>query len=171
MKFLVSALLVLSCGLASAQSYNGWKLVEITDPDSNSKVGYIYHTYAVGKKVTGDKVEKAITGLRLVCTVVGKDDPVIAVFWEGVNPESSIRPNIQIDGKLLQGNEGNWSQDGNLVYRTITSSTNLMKALHLGKTITVAWTGSDGKRYITSFDLTKYKDELASFYSQCKMNI
>lgn len=154
------------CGFAYSQTHDAWKVVEIKDTDS-TVAGYIYHTYAVGRKIIGDKTEKSITGLRMVCTAAGTTDPIIAIFWDNIQAESSVTPTILFDGKAFTGNEKEWKQDGNLTYRSITESPNFMKAMGESKTIQVSWKNSAGKKYITSFDLSKYSSNLNFFYSQC----
>jgi hypothetical protein len=139
-------------------------------------VGHIYHTSAVGTQ-TGSKVEKVVTGLRLVCTAEGftankNSEPVIAIYWNtmiGSNPQFI---DIKVDGRQVGvGQETRWDQDGPLLLRTIADSKTLLQSMKTGRSISFQWTGTDAVRRSTIFDLRDFRSDLSEFNKICKTQI
>lgn len=156
---------------AMAQT-SDWKLSAVPGYDKNT-VGYIYHTSAVGTAQSGTRIEKFVTGLRLVCaeTLVspnGNNQPIIALFWDRMIGSMPQTVEVKVDGSIQ---EIRWDQDGPLLLRSISESRTLIQSMKTGNKISFQWTGPDSVRRTTLFDLRNFRSDLAEFNKVCKTQI
>ena len=174
MKKLFVALASIFALSAMAQS-SDWKLTTVPGADRET-VGHIYHTSAVGTQ-TGSKIEKFVTGLRLVCTARESTsnknaDPVIAIYWNTMIGSTPQFVDIKVDGRQVGvGQETKWDQDGPLLLRRISESSTLMQSMKTGRSISFQWSGTDGVRRATIFDLRNFRSNLSEFNTLCKTQI
>ena len=159
---------------AMAQSSN-WTLTVVPGANKGT-VGHIYHTSAVGTQ-TGARVEKVVTGLRLVCSAAdvsldAPHQPVIALYWNTMSGSTPQFLDIKVDGKqVATGQETKWEQDGPLLLRTIAESRTLMQSMKTGRSISFQWIGTDSVRRATIFDLRDFRSDLSEFNTVCKTQI
>lgn len=165
---LLSAALTLS---AIAQT-SDWKLTAVPGYDKGT-VGYIYHTSAVGTAQSGTRIEKFVTGLRLVCAESlispnGNNQPVIALFWDRMIGSMPQTVEVKVDNS---SQEIRWDQDGPLLLKPISESKTLIQSMKTGNKISFQWTGPDSIRRTTMFDLRTFRSDLSEFNKVCKTQI
>ena len=167
--FAALALSVSATAFAQAVPDPTWTLSPVTGGKDKVVVGYIYHTAAIGT-MDSPKVQKAVTGLRLVCSMKG-GMPVIAIYWNGSNFNGPEYITTEIDGKMFGTAPEQWQQEYNLTYRNIEESSALMAAIRTGKNIKFSWMGKDAVRRTTMFSLSGYQTKLADFGTACKVSL
>jgi len=160
---------LLLCSLCICLSAFGkssdWKLTEIAGLN-NSKVGYIYHTNAIGTQY-GNKTEKFVTSLRLVCSINSNEEPAIVIFWNTMTGNLPQLIEIKIDGKLID--QTPWNHEGPIFYKRISESRNLLQSIKLGRNISLQW--NDGDQKITIFNLQEFKEGLIEFNKACNTQL
>jgi hypothetical protein len=170
MKTLLSALLLVASFAVSAQTPTPlWNLISIPDKTGNT-VGYIYQTYAAGTVYESTPV-KYVTALRLICSVKGKDEPIIALYWDGQDGTrlTDLGIDVKVDKKLIPAiQDYKWTQEGSLTYRKLSESTELITAMQNGHTISFSWFGADANRRYTILPLVAFNVYLNDFYASCK---
>jgi hypothetical protein len=149
-----------------------WKLSAVPGYDKVT-VGYIYHTSAVGTAQSGTKIEKFVTGLRLVCAESptpssGNSQPVIAIFWDRMIGNMAQNVEVSVDGS---NQEIRWDQDGTLLLRSVSESKALIQSMKTGNKISFRWTGTDSIKRTTMFDLRTFRSDLSEFNKVCKTQI
>lgn len=157
--------------LAAAQQQ--WNITDVRKK-TGELVGHIYHTSSVGTQV-GAKTEKFVTGIRLVCTTkrylaMGNPDPIIAIYWNTMAGENTETVFIEIDGKSVS-DPLNWYQDGQILFRNLSDSHNLIQAMKSGKTMKVYWTSSDAVRRSSVFDIRTFNAKIAEFNTSCNTKL
>jgi len=167
MKKFIAALFVTAASFTAYAQNSGWNISDVINKDKMS-VGYIYHTYAVGTKM-GAKPEKVAAGLRLVCSVKGKSDPILAVFWNGMLPTSySQTVEISIDGQPVS--KDTWTHDGSLLYMTEPVAHVLIDNMKTGRILNATWT-DNSIQYKVAFDISTFKSKLGEFNQSCKTQL
>jgi len=148
---------------AMAQA-SGWNLSEVPAKDK-SVAGYIYHSSAVGTQV-GATPAKVISGLRLVCSAKGNDDPVIAIYWNGMFGNTPQNVDIKVDNrKIPQATP--WDQDGPILVKKLAGEQELLQALRTGKSVTFEWTSGSVKR-TTIISLKDFNTSYGEFKTSCR---
>jgi hypothetical protein len=164
MKMLVTSLiLTLSTLTATAQS-SMWNLTSVDDSNKNP-VGFIYHAYARGTATKANSTSAVASGLRFVCSVKSKEEPKLAIFWNGVLMVHTSQE-IQISVDNIFSTSEKWTRDGALIYTSLDKSGNLVNALKKGRLVRFSWTGNDSTRYATAFELKDFN--LSAFDNSCK---
>ena len=145
-----------------------WNLSEV-EIGSKNIIGYIYHSSTVGTQI-GTKKEKVITGLRFVCSTINNtsesdSNSIIAVYWDGMFGNNKHIINVKVDGKPVLVSS-TWNQDGPLLYRNISESTELIESLTKGKTVSIDWT-VDSIKKATVFSLKDFNSGFNKFKLSC----
>lgn len=160
-KLFVGILCFLS-SMAHSQGASSWDLVEVTDSQRNTS-GYIYHTASVGTAI--DQKQKAITGLRLVCSTKGTNrGAIVAIFWNGENSNTPQSPEISVDNQIID--TGVWDIKGPILIKPFAESAKLLQAMSKGKTVSVKWNDSGARRH-TIFSLRGY--DISEFNKNCNL--
>lgn len=165
MKILLASILALASFASYAQN-SLWSLTEI--PNSNKEtVGYIYHVYARGTATYANTNSTVAAGLRFVCSVSVKQDPVIAIFWNGVLMSETVQElEIAVDKTALL--KSKWTHEGSLIY-SATVDPALLSALKRGRTVKFSWEGNESSKYVVVFDLRNFN--LTDFNNSCKTQL
>lgn len=170
MKHFLSLIIILLTHTASNAQSNNWKLVNVRNND-NVVVGHIYHTEAIGHQV-GAFPEKAPTGLRLVCSSYGNDEPLLILYWAGMYGNIPEKVSIQVDNRQIGvGQTYLWKHDGTALYRTVAESGEILRAMKVGRSIKLSWTGSNRIQRTTMFDLGTFNQNIRDFNTACNTNI
>jgi hypothetical protein len=164
----ITALLVLSCQTANAQTPNkDWNLFTVPD-EKGVTVGYIYQSYAIGT-VYSTPVRKNPTALRLICSTKGGSAPIVAVYWDDSSgPGETLNINISIDGKSV-GTDWRWRQEGNIVYRSLADSTDMIQKMRVGRIISFVWTDSRGNKKQSAYSINDFNRYLSDFNTSCRL--
>ena len=143
-----------------------WNMASVTG-ENGKPVGYIFHTYAIGTRYTTPQT-KNVTGLRLICTLIGPADPIIGIFWDNTNDNESqnVQMHIKVDSQVVDQHH-TWMQEGKLTYRSIKDSPELLKALKSGKRIQFDWDDADNTHRVTMFSLITFDLYLNDFNTAC----
>src|SRR5271165_6328533 len=103
-----------------------WDLVGVKN-EKGDVVGYIYHSYAIGTLdhlKDNVKSEKNIVGLRLVCSRVGKSEPLLVFYWNGgdeTKHESAVI--ISVDRTFNpEVTSYIWTHEHSIIYRSLSES-------------------------------------------------
>jgi hypothetical protein len=170
MKTLFLALFLATFSFASyAQTPSIWWFLRPV-PNEGPTVGYIYDTRAVGYVYESNPV-KNVTALRLICSTVGKDRPIIAVVWDTQNEPklTDLAVEIKIDRKIVPGvQDYKWVQEGKWIYHNLSESTELIDAMKDGRTISFSWVGRDTNKRYTVFSILGFNTLLNDFYTSCQ---
>lgn len=171
MRKLFGIISILAATGAQAQAL-AWNLSEVPAKDK-SVAGYIYHSSAVGTQV-GTKTEKAVTGLRLVCSTkeyvaMRESDPIIAIYWNGMFGNGTQMVGVKVDGKTIQMSTP-WEQDGPVLFRRIADSKELMQGLRTGRSVSFEWE-SDSTKRTTIISLKDFNTGFSEFKTSCKAQI
>ncbi len=164
--------LIAACFVTAASASNvDWKITKVFSEDK-SVAGFIYHTSAIGTQI-GQKTEKVISGLRLVCS--GKEptkwseDPVIVIFWD--KSDGSETQTVEIRTDKTNSELSQWEQDGPLLVRSIPESKELMKSLRTNKNIGFTWTDSNSVKRTTLFSLRNFNTHIDEFNTLCNTQL
>jgi hypothetical protein len=174
MKKLIPALLLSLIPFVSyAQVPNpGWELDTVMDGFGHP-TGYIYETSAVGHQCSEEckKLDFEITELRLICSVKGKSDPIIAIFWNRQQVSSRKQSvEVKIDMKVVPNTQSyEWTQEGPLTYRSYTDSTELLNLMKTGHMISFGWVEDSTEKKYTVFTLRDFSSNLDNFISFCNL--
>lgn len=149
-----------------------WTISDVPSGATNTIVGYIYQTYAIGSSGTDLPISKDITALRLICSVQGSTDPIIAIYWNNyevsnIQSLTDIYVSIRIDGKNFN-HELLWNQEETLTYRSLTDSKELIDSMKNGHIISFKW-ANEKKTYYTVFNLVEFSKNLNNFNTSCKL--
>lgn len=167
MKKLLSVLLLTLASFSSnAQSY--WRLTPVPDKSATA-VGYIYHTYAVGRTEKNGVKSSVTAGLRFVCSVKSGTDapPVVAIFWNG-NLVAQDAPLLLIEvGGGTTATE-KWTREGSLIY-TEATKTSIVPLLKKGYSVKFSWNSDNGDKHTVLFSLDNFN--LKEFNNSCKTQL
>lgn len=164
MKMIVTGLVLTLSTLAAIAQSSIWNLTPVADSNKNL-VGFIYHVYARGTATKANSTAAVASGLRFVCSIKSKEEPKLAIFWNGVlmvNTSQEIQ--ISVDNSFSTSEK--WTRDGSLIYTSLDKSGNLVDALKKGRLVRFSWVGSDSSRYTTAFELKNF--DLSAFSDSCK---
>lgn len=147
-----------------------WNLYQV-NADEGHVAGYIFHTESIGTRYTATPT-KAGTSLRLICSLAGVWDPMIAVVWDGVEMSSKdLSVKIVIDGKTNDTiQEYHWTQESKMTYRLLKDSPELLDAMKKGHRISLTWFDSDAVKRTTIFSLITFNAYLGDFNTACHIN-
>jgi hypothetical protein len=166
MKTLIAALLLVLMSTTSYAQNSEWTLSEVTNAGKDP-VGYIYHTYSRGTETVAGTDSKVAAGLRFVCSTKTTQEPVIAVFWNGVlmsGPRQELE--ITVDKTIFL--RPTWVHEGSLIYSPVSNHPDLISALKHSRSVKLAWeTGST--KYIVMFELRNFN--LKEFNASCKTGL
>jgi hypothetical protein len=166
MKAIIPFLLIATS--AGALEIADWALNPVKSKDG-TPIGYVYNTYAVGIQI-GAKTEKVVTDFRLVCSIKGQHDPMMAIRWAGyLYPAQGQFITISVDDTFTATEF--WGQEGKTFFRSISISTKIMDAIKHGKQLKVSWIGTDAVRYNTIYNITNVNQKLGDFNTSCGTNI
>jgi hypothetical protein len=166
MKTLISAILALASVAAQAQN-SSWTLTEV--PNANKEpVGYIYHVYSRGTATLAGTDSTVAAGLRFVCSTKGAQEPIVAVFWNGVLM-SGTSQELEIIVDKIALLKPKWTHEGSLIYSPVSSHPDLLSALKRGRAVKFSWQGNDSAKYVVTFELKDFN--LANFNTSCKTNL
>lgn len=171
----VLALLSFASSAATSIIEPKWELVTVTAPATTLRVpavvGYIYHTTAPGHVSHGRFGDQIVSELRLICSGVGKPNPIIAIFRNGEDATIDIVSGItiKVDRKVIEKTaEYEWTMEGPLVYRKYEASPELLAAMQTGHMISFNWDkGAESNSIV--FSLTGYQQNLGDFTTACKL--
>jgi hypothetical protein len=140
-------------------------------PDkSSATVGYIYHTYALGR-AEKNGVKSAVTaGLRFVCSVKSATDapPVVALFWnDNLVPQTAPLLLIEVGGGTTATEK--WTREGSLIYADAVTQTSIIPSLKKGHSVKFSWNSDDSSKYTVLFSLDNFN--LAEFNNSCKTQL
>jgi len=166
MKSFIAASILALASLASYGQSSSWSLTEV--PNANKEpVGYIYHVYSRGTATVSSSEFKVPAGLRFVCSLKGTQEPIVAIFWNGVLMSGSLQDlEITVDKIVLL--KPRWIHEGSLIYSPVTAHPDLLNALKRGRSVRFAWTATDTK-YAVAFDLKDFN--LTEFNNSCKTRL
>jgi hypothetical protein len=152
--------------LFSELSHASWKISEIKSNENDKQIfGYIYHYRSRGYE--NNSAKKIYTsGIRFICSNQPDDEPVIAIYWEGLTGNSVQYPTLVLDTKV-QTYKDFWIQDGPVIYRTISQSKDLIERLHKTGLAKIFWTEGSVERK-TVVDFSEFSKGYRSFEKVCK---
>ena len=165
--FLFAALI---CLYPTGAQAGGWGLsvVDNQNPDY-SVAGYIYHYKAVGKERLGNKSKSVISGVRLVCSNVLGDSPIIAVFWQGLAGNSVQQVDIRINSKKIKS-VGPWFRDGPVIYRKLSETEDLIQKMSKAEIMELRWLDNSVER-ITTVELKNFEPGFGDFKKNCRESV
>lgn len=167
MKTLIASAILALMPVASFAQSSSWVLSEVTNTNKEP-VGYIYHTYARGTSTLHSSKNVVVSGLRFVCSVKGRHEQHIAVFWNGVLM-SNTQQNIEISVDKNVPLKTTWVREGTLIHSPVVDNANLINALKRGRVVRFNWEGVDYSKQVVAFDLKDFN--LAEFNKSCKTSL
>jgi hypothetical protein len=166
MKTLIAASILALSSIASWAQSSSWSLTEV--PNANKEpVGYIYHVYSRGTAKVGSAEFKVPAGLRFVCSLKGSQEPIVAIFWNGVLMSGSSQ-DLEITVDKIALLKPRWVHEGTLIYSPVSVHPDLLSALKRGRSVRFTWEASDTK-YAVVFDLKDFN--LTEFNNSCKTRL
>lgn len=152
---------------AFGQIPNSWSITEVTNAIGDPR-GYILHTESIGRQV-GILPEKSVTGLRILCSVVTTESPIIGIYWNSMTGSGPEYIEIKVDGKKIgTGEKTKWDRDSFILYQQLNKSSTLLQAMKTGRTIHFSWESSGSVKRETAFDLRDFNAEFPTFNEKCK---
>lgn len=166
MKTLIAASILALASFTSYSQNSAWTLTEVPNASKES-VGYIYHVYSRGTVTTAGTDSKVAAGLRFVCSLKGTQEPIVAVFWNGVLM-SDTKQEIKIEVDNIARLTKKWTHEGPLIYSTVEAEPDLVIALRQGRSVRFSWEANNSK-YAVVFELKNFN--LAEFNTSCKTRL
>lgn len=153
-----------------------WNLKSVTEQSvaADNPVGYIYKQEVVGIATRDNRTTNKRASLSLVCSVKDGSDtsPKIILQWEGLQGYGTPRINYTVDSRITPaGNAWTMRQENDILYKDASESRELLQGMKQGRTVAFDWVGSDQTRYLTTFNLNSFRNNLSEFNTKCKSDI
>lgn len=159
--FVIAALAVATSAFAQAS----WTLRDTPDGQ-----GTVYRTEVYGTSTRDKNTRRSRVALTLACSPALR--PILMIQWEGLQGYGNRTINYSIDGRSTPGGASFvMRQEGDILYRDLESSRELLQSMKSGSTLTVDWVGLDQTRYLTVFNLSTFRSNLSEFNKKCKTEV
>lgn len=144
-------------------SAHAWQLVSITHAETGQELGLIYHVYATGTVTKGKEITKVTGGLRLVCSSVTKESPLLVIYWQDMQG-SGVHQVVLRNGSREETSA--WTQDDNVLYRKISDSKTIMNIISTSSIVQFEWKNEDTV-YLITFDMKDFNRQIKTFNDRC----
>ena len=170
-----AAIILLLLNPAHAQPTD-WNFKAVTEQSvgADNPVGYIYKQEVVGVATRDNHTTNKRASLSLACSVKDGSNatPKIILQLEGLQGYGSPRINYTVDSRVTPaGNAWTMRQENDILYKDTSEAQELLQAMKQGRTVAFDWVGSDKTRYLTTFNLNSFRNNLSEFNTKCKSDI
>lgn len=156
-------LLFIAFSCVTANAAENWKLTSVLA--NNKPVGYVYHTSSLGTQT--NPPSKSYSGLRFICSLKG-GEPVVALYWNsGMILREDVQVTVTADNRPI--NPATWGSDGDLLFRNISESHELLALIKTSKIVKFQWTTGLASQYTTAFNVAGI--DLSGFNTKCKTEL